>query len=148
KWTAHALPPGENAAGPFEVVAGSGAARLSDNVSVKETGTAIEIDTGKFVCRLSRGGANVIDSITRGGREALRDGKLVLLRQDRAASTDDAQLQQENFAGALEKVTVEQRGPLRAVVRLEGKHSNGKRGWLPFTLRVYFYAGSDALRVL
>ena len=33
-------------------------------------------------------------------------------------------------------------------MKLEGKHSNGKRGWLPFTLRLYFYAGSDALRVL
>ena len=48
----------------------------------------------------------------------------------------------------MHKVTVEQRGPARAVVRLEGQHSNGKRGWLPFTLRFYFYAGSDALRVL
>ena len=37
---------------------------------------------------------------------------------------------------------------MRAVIRLEGKHSNGTRGWLPFTLRLYFYAGSDALRVL
>ena len=50
----------------------------------------------------------------------------------------------------IEKVTVEQRGPARAVVRLEGKHAHGEsqRRWLPFTLRLYFYAGSDALRVL
>jgi hypothetical protein len=57
-------------------------------------------------------------------------------------------VRQEKFEGLLSKVTVEQRGPVRAVVRLEGKHSNGNRGWLPFTLRFYFYAGSDALRVL
>ena len=54
-------------------------------MSVKETGTTVEIDTGKFVCRLSRAGANIIDTISRGGQEALRDGKLVLLRQDRKA---------------------------------------------------------------
>ena len=149
KWTAHALPPAETPSnGPFEVIARPNTVKPALSVSVKETDSAIEVDTGQFVCRFARRGANVIDSITRGGREALRDGKLVLLRQDGAASADDAQLHQENFVGALEKVTVEQRGPLRAVVRLEGKHSNGKRGWLPFTLRVYFYAGSDALRVL
>jgi hypothetical protein len=148
KWTAHALPPGEQSGGPFEVVARPRPAKTAVTVRVKESDSAIEVDTGQFVCRIARRGPNIIDSISRGTRETLRDGKLVLLRQDRAASADDAQLRQENFEGALEKITVEQRGPLRAVVRLEGKHSNGKRGWLPFTLRLYFYAGSDALRVL
>jgi hypothetical protein len=149
KWTAHALPPGEESRnGPFEVVARSDAAKHSVNLSVKESGNAIEVDTGKFVCRLSRSGSNVIDTISRGGREALRAGKLVLLRQDRAASTGDAQTRQESFESAIEKVTVEQRGPVRAVIKVEGKHSNGTRPWLPFTLRLYFYAGGENLRVL
>ena len=149
KWTAHALPPGEaTGSGPFEVVARPGAAKLPVSVSVKETDSAIEVDTGKFVCRLSRSGSNIIDVISRGGHEALRAGKLVLLRQDRAASSGDAQVRQENFESAIEKVTVEQRGPVRAVVKVEGRHSNGTRQWLPFTLRLYFYAGGDSLRVL
>ena len=149
KWTAHALPPGAlNNGGPFEVVARSEVVKPSVNVSVKETGTTIEIDTGKFVCRLSRGGANIIDTISRGGREALRDGKLVLLRQDRAASSGDAQVRQENFESVVEKVTVEQRGPVRVVVRIEGRHANGARQWLPFTLRLYFYGGGESLRFL
>jgi hypothetical protein len=70
--------------GPFEVVARPNAPKLVINVSVKETDGAIEVDTGQFVCRFARQGSNIIDSITRGGREALRDGRLVLLRQDRA----------------------------------------------------------------
>jgi hypothetical protein len=149
KWTAHALPPGEvTGSGPFEVVAKTGAAKLAVSVSVKESDSAIEVDTGKFVCRLSRTGANVIDSVSRDGREALRAGKLVLLRQDRAASSGDAPVRQESFESAIEKVTVEQRGPLRVVVRIEGKHAKGTRQWLPFTLRLYFYAGSESLRVL
>jgi hypothetical protein len=149
KWTAHALAPGERAGnGPFEVVAQRNAARPTATVAVKESDTGIEIDTGQFVCRLPRAGSNIIETISRGGRETLRDGKLVLLRQDHAASADDAQVRQEGFESALEKITVEQRGPARAVVKVEGKHSNGSRQWLPFTLRLYFYAGSDALRVL
>ena len=97
----------------------------------------IEIDTGQFVCRFARQGSNIIDSMTRGGREALRDGRLVLLRQDRAASADDAQVRQEIFESCLTKVTVEQRGPIRAVVKLEGKHSTatapGSRSRCAFT---------------
>src|SRR6187455_1691689 len=149
KWSAHALAPGDAPVnGPFEVIPRPNATKPAASVSVKETDGAIEVDTGQFVCRFARQGSNIIDSITRGGREALRDGRLVLLRQDRAASADDAQVRQEKFEGLLTKVTVEQNGPARAVVRLEGKHSNGTRQWLPFTIRLYFYAGSDALRVL
>jgi hypothetical protein len=148
KWTAHALAPGNTGNGPFQVVVQRGAAKPSATVALKESATGIEIDTGKFVCRLARSGSNVIESILREGHEALRDGKLVLLRQDRAASADNAQVLQEVFESAVEKVTIEQRGPARAVVKIEGKHSNGTRAWLPFTLRLYFYAGSDALRVL
>ncbi|MEO8017908.1 MAG: Tat pathway signal sequence domain protein [Pseudomonadota bacterium] len=149
KWTAHALAPSADAGnGPFEVVAQRSAAKPVATVAVKESATGVEIDTGMFVCRLPRAGTNLIESISRDGREALRDGKLLLLRQDRTASEGDAQVRQEAFESALEKVTVEQRGPARAVVKLEGKHSNGQRGWLPFTLRLYFYAGSEALRVL
>lgn len=143
KWTAHALPPAqEGASGPFEVIARPNAAKPATNVAVKETNGTIEIDTGKFVCRMSRGGSHIIDTISRGGRESLRAGKLVLLRQDRAASSGDAQVRQENFESSVDKLTVEQRGPVRAVIKVEGKHSNGSRQWLPFTLRLYFYAGS------
>jgi exo-rhamnogalacturonan lyase-like protein len=37
---------------------------------------------------------------------------------------------------------------VRAVVRVEGKHRRGRHAWLPFVLRFYLYAGSDAIRVV
>src|SRR6185369_880860 len=58
----------------------------------------------------------------------------------------------ESFTGRTQKVTVEQSGPVRAVVRVEGKHVDDGpprgRAWLPFTLRLYFYAGADAVRLV
>ena len=149
KWTAHALPPTENIGdGPFEVVAQRAAAKHVAPLKVTENEAAIDIDTGVFVCRVNRAGPDIIGTITRAGRETLRNGKLVLLRQDCGASSDGAVVTQEHFESATTKVTLEQGGPLRAVVKVEGKHSNGKRDWLPFTLRLYFYAGSDAVRVM
>jgi hypothetical protein len=149
KWTAHALPPATDAgAGPFEVIARRGPAGHATTLKVTTSDAALEIDTGKFVCRVNRSGTSIIGVIRRAGHESLRDGKLVLLRQDLGASTGDAVVTQESLESVIEKVTLEQGGPLRAVVKVEGKHANRGRQWLPFTLRLYFYAGGDALRVL
>src|SRR5205085_2697737 len=117
---------------------------------LQETDGAVEVDTGEFVCRFPRSGTSVISSISQNGREALRDGQLVLLSQDLTSSSDDAQVSQSKFEGVVEKVTVEQRGPARAVVKVEGRHAHRDRPrhWLPFTLRFYFYAGNPNLRVL
>jgi hypothetical protein len=148
KWTAHAVAPGEPSGdGPFQVVAQRAAAKVAP-LSVVD-GDTVEIDTGVMKCRVNRSGTNIISSLTRDGRETLRDGKLVLIRQDRAATSDAATVTHENFESVIGKVTLEQRGPVRAVVRIEGKHANGSgRAWLPFTLRLYFYAGGEALRVV
>jgi hypothetical protein len=146
KWTGHALAPGQGSGdGPFEVVARRGP-KGAARVSVIDAGDAVEIDTGKFVCRVARDGASFM-SIRGDGRDRMRDGKLVLLRQDRGESGDGASIT-ELFESAVEKVTIEQRGPVRVVIRVDGRHAGGGRSWLPFTLRLYFYAGSDELRVL
>jgi hypothetical protein len=147
KWTAHALAT-DVGAGPFEVVAQRGAPGFPATLSVEESDAGIDVDTGSFVCRFAREGAAIVTSITRDGGEALRDGRLVLLRQDHAAAAGDASIQHESFDSAIEKVTLEQRGPVRAVVKVEGRHARGSRSWLPFTLRFYLYAGSEQLRIL
>ena len=53
-----------------------------------------------------------------------------------------------SFVGEIEKVTIEQRGPVRAVVHIEGRQQAMADRWLPFTLRLYAHAGSDAVRIV
>jgi hypothetical protein len=149
KWTAHAIAANVSLSdGPFEIVPEKARAQTA-GLKVSETDTAIEIDTGAIVCRLARDGGSLVTSIRRNDRELLRDGKLVLLRQDRPAAEADGVVMQEAFTGTIEHVTIEQRGPVRAVVKIHGRHTNGTgRSWVPFTVRLYFYAGGDAVRVL
>jgi len=54
------------------------------------------------------------------------------------------------FTSSIRKVTVEQTGPVRAVVKIEGVHKaeTGAREWLPFTVRLYFYAGLEQVRLV
>lgn len=150
KWTAHAIP--DDAAlkeGPFEVVPGRASAAPAKSLRVTESDAAVEIDTGVMMCRLPKSGRTIIESVRRGDRELLRAGHLVVLKQDRAADANDGATTVETFESQIDKVTLEQRGPIRAVVKVEGRHANPSgRSWLPFTLRLYFYAGAESLRVL
>ena len=154
KWTAHALPAqtlmGDAA---FEIVPGKAAEVPRSPIKLQETAADITIDTGVVVWTVPRNGAHVISSAKRAGRQSLRNARLVLLRQDRSSIDSEGPdpkgtVTQESFTSAIEKVTIEQRGPVRCVIRIDGKHAGTGRQWLPFTLRLYFYAASDALRVM
>ncbi|TDD36765.1 Tat pathway signal sequence domain protein, partial [Nonomuraea terrae] len=83
-------------------------------------------------------------SIARGGREIARDVRLVSLRQREPTPDEGGTVAREQATGVVEQVTVEQDGPVRAVVRLEGRHGD----WLPFTVRLYFYAGAEHVRIM
>jgi hypothetical protein len=149
KWTAHALPAGISPGdAPFEIVPGSAPAAPKRSIELTETASSITIDTGLVAWTLPKSGRDVISSAKRSGRELLRSARLVLLRQDRPSTDPDGSVLHESFDSAIETVTIEQRGPVRCVIRIEGKHQGAGRQWLPFTLRLYFYAGSDALRVM
>lgn len=144
KWTAHAIPADAPAAESYQLSTGVPAAPATA-LAVDETPEAWTINTGVISAVVARNGRQLIRAVTREGREILRNGRLVLLRQDNpeAAAT-------ESFVGALDRVTLEQSGPVRAVVKLEGRHAaeSGARAWLPFVVRLYFYAGGEAIRVM
>ncbi|HEY4302300.1 MAG TPA: Tat pathway signal sequence domain protein [Candidatus Didemnitutus sp.] len=143
KWTGHALPANAALASGYELVPGTPAAPGTP-LTVHETADAITIDTGVIQARLAKTGRELITGISTGGREILRHGRLVLLNQ----ATPDAGAAPESFAGEISRVTIEQSGPVRAVVKLEGRHAGAGRSWLPFVVRLYFHAGGSAIRVL
>jgi len=120
-------------------------------VIVRETPQSIEISTGSLVCRIPRSGASLIASLAIDTREIARDARLIALREDRSAPDYPSTVRQQNFTSAISKVTVEQSGPVRAVVHLEGTHTAAgpnPRQWLPFSVRLYFTAGLTCIRVV
>ena len=56
----------------------------------------------------------------------------------------------EQYISNVKKVTLEQRGPVRAVVKFEGTHKavNGGREWLPFVVRLYFFADQEQVKMV
>jgi hypothetical protein len=145
KWTGFASVAPAGTQGVLTLAAGSASAS-SAGLKVTQNDQSITINTGPLECVIARGGQNLVDSIRVGGREVARDGTA---RVYLAGRTRD---HPRGFASPRKiprvrsrKVTVEQSGPVRAVVKIEGVHRNEKSGreWLPFTVRLYFLLRPD-----
>src|SRR4051812_27106762 len=80
KWTGFAAVVSADATGPFTLRPTSAAADAR-GIQVRRTDAAIEIDTGKLICRLPTSGGILIASLSIGGREVARDGQLVCVLQ-------------------------------------------------------------------
>lgn len=108
-------------------------------VAIKETGQGIEVETGRLRVRIPASGARPFDSVRIAGREMLdvaRPAAFVLTTPGGKA-----------YSSALAKnvrVAVEESGPLRAIIRLEGAHASASGETLfDFIVRLVFYAGQE-----
>lgn len=155
KWSAHALPPDAGGGKPEAgytlhplIGADTAAAGTPGPVLAKDNSNGIDIDTGVLQCVMPRSGAVLVTAMKRSGKPLLRDGRLVLLVDD-AIDDEAAGAGRRSYDGAIDKVTLEQNGPLRAVVRVDGshRHADGAK-LLPFVVRLYFYKNSDTVRLV
>ncbi|MGW4911538.1 exo-rhamnogalacturonan lyase family protein [Streptomyces sp. NPDC004270] len=144
KWSAHAVSSGN---GTLTLAAGDAVAP-DRKVTVSTAGGTIDVSTGVISVKIGKNGSTLVKSVTRGSTEIARNGRLVLIRQPEIEDEDQGAVRTERFDGAIDAVTVEQDGPVRAVVRIDGKHRKGGRSWLPFSIRLYFYAGADSFRMV
>ncbi len=149
KWTAHAIGTEVAPAEEYLLRPGTPAAPVAA-LRVTENRDVVEVDTGVIRCRIARRGRVLVPAVLRGERTVAGGGTLVCLRKDSPGDEEAGAVRQERFTAEIRAVTVEQRGPVRGVVRVEGVHraERGRREWLPFTVRLYLYAGSDGIRAV
>ena len=122
----------------------------SQGIRVNRSDTTYTIDTGRIQVRVPMGGGNLIESLVIDGTEVAREGKLVCVLQTGSGEALNAMPQKEIFNTRVDQVTIEQSGPVRAVVKIEGMHKGQQsaRIWLPFVVRLYLYAGSENIRLV
>jgi len=150
KWTAHAVAADVTSRSTaFQVEPGQNGPAPATAIKIAQDAGIIEVDTGAITCRIRRNGVVCIDSIRRGGKDLLKAGRLVAIRQNVPMEEADPDVKLETFESSIESAEIEHEGPLRAVIKITGQHSHAKgRQWLPFTLRLYFYAGGDDVRMI
>jgi hypothetical protein len=148
KWTAHAISEGAGEAEHLVLAAGDAPVQPERPLTAAETAEMVSIDTGTIQVHVPKSGRGLVASVLRDGEVIAQGGRLVALRQ-----TDPDRLEEtrvEAFESQVEQVTLEQRGPVRAVVKIEGRHraTFGGRDWLPFVIRLYCYAGGETIRLV
>ncbi|WP_203910534.1 exo-rhamnogalacturonan lyase family protein [Rhizocola hellebori] len=151
KWSAHAIGPQPDPAGSYELVPGSIPATGEQVVHLVESQDALTVHTGAVSWVLPHDGPLLVRKAERDGREIVRDVRLVSLWQGEPTPDGAGTVARHEMRGHVTTLTVEHAGPVRAVVRLDGRHEPtgpGGRSWLPFTVRLYFYAGAEDMRVV
>ncbi len=152
KWSAHALAPQSEPAAGYRMVTGATPATAPETVQVTESGEGVVVSTGVATWLLPRRGPVLVQAIRCDGRDVARDVRLVSLWQGAPDPDTAGSVAREQLHGEIESLTVEQAGPIRAVLRLTGRHVPDGDGaaptWLPFTVRLYFYAGAAEARLM
>lgn len=149
KWAGAAL--GATAVPPAAPVVATGDDDVpAGGVGVREEGDAIVVSNGILTARFAArgGGRALVSEVRSGDRVTARDLHLVSLLQPEVADIGGGM--RAPFTSHVESVTIEQRGPVRAVVRVDGRHraDDGDREWLPFRVRFVLMAGAEQLRVV
>ncbi|KAF8641797.1 hypothetical protein AX16_009778 [Volvariella volvacea WC 439] len=150
KWTGHALAANGTIGHDFHVAPGT-PVEPDNPVSVEESSSSITVSTGSFSARFNRSGSALVDSLSLSGKTLASGGTLVVQLQD---GPDEFELEGSRptvvgLTGVIDTVTVEQSGPVRAVVKVTGKYSGGGHAdFLPFIVRFYIAAGASGLRMV
>ena len=145
-WTAHSavLDTAQN----YSVTVGESPA-APQPITAYETETGVVIESDLISCRVEKGNL-LFSGLTRKGSAPV-SGKLVTLLENEGELEGCKIRIDRRFEGVAETVTLEEAGPVRAVVKVEGTHKavwQSDRTVFPFSLRLYFYAGSDEVKIV
>ena len=149
KWTGLATVVPPSSSKEFELSVGS-TSKPTVSIQVQDRNDAIEIDTGVLQGVIPKNGSSFLSSLTINGQQVGASGELIAIQEDRSRHEDEGILKQQRSVSQVLKVTLEQSGPVRAVVKIEGNHValDESRGWLPFVIRLYFYAGQSSVKMV
>ena len=106
-------------------------------IMVSEQQDKMTVQTGRLTAYLCKTGSSLWDSLCLDGRRIGGAAALV-------ATTSDAA-----YTSRITDAVVERTGRVCTVVKVSGTHAAADgRQWLPFTVRMYFYAGSEQVRMV
>ena len=107
------------------------------------------ITTGPLTAHLSRKGGNLIDSLVYNGVKVAGEAQLICQTREKFFSNEEEKtFRQKNFKSRINTCDIERTDHVRTVVKIEGVHTDRQREWLPFVVRLYFYQGSEQVKMV
>ncbi|AVR45613.1 hypothetical protein C7S20_10245 [Christiangramia fulva] len=118
-------------------------------LKLTENEYSIKVNTGLAEFVIPREGDKIINSISIKDKVVSSGGSLICLKQEGPEVEVGTPPEIKKYIGNTSSVTIEQNGPVRAVLKLEGEHrSENGESWLPFIVRLYFYAGMKSVKMV
>ncbi|MGX4764965.1 exo-rhamnogalacturonan lyase family protein [Bacillus mojavensis] len=117
---------------------------------IHESKDAIQVDTGALVCTVNKTGSDIIQSLVMNGKPIAAGGRLIAIKETRKEMAAEKVFFHETSVSLIKRVVIEQRGPVKAVIKMEGVHvlRKTKEEWLPFIIRFTFYAGLSEMNIM
>ena len=114
----------------------------------EQTPEGIRINTGVMTCLLPADGSSFLRDLALGGKVIASDAELVAVWERRSGTDAKRTVTQEECLSHIGKISLMQDNPMRAVVKVEGKHRAASgREWLPFAVYCIFYAGQPTVQL-
>ena len=110
---------------------------IVSGIQIYDSGGQYHISTGKIDAFIPKQGSALVDSLLIDG--VRMGGKCQLL-----ATVKDG----GNYVSDIRQVSIERQGKVSVVVKIEGVHHTKERDWLPFTVRMYFFAQSEQVKMV
>ena len=110
-------------------------AKVSQPITLQDEGQCLMVNTGRLSVWMPKSGQLIIDSM-------LIDGKRVGSGALLTATTTRGQ-----YHSYIKNVRIEHQSKVDAVVRIDGTHTDSQRHWLPFTVRLHFWQGSEQIKM-
>ncbi|KAF2640447.1 hypothetical protein P280DRAFT_489969 [Massarina eburnea CBS 473.64] len=166
KWSGHALAGSEVVPDAYTITAtGKGNATLArrrrqaangTSIQVEDSEQSIIVDTGKVTATFPKSGNLLVSEIkSASGKTVGRNGRLILNSQNGIPEYGDTTgVEYYKLTSKIYNATVSDDSTARSVVTVQGIHSTDanstgtRKDWLPFTVRFYLYANSDAIRTI
>lgn len=149
KWTAHSavLDTDKN----YTVEKGEAPVPASILTASQDAFGNVTVESDMLSCRIESGTHTLVSQLCRkqtshAPMSAKLVGYIERSKMERGLETHSLY----KFTGITRKVTLEEAGPLRAVVKIEGDHEieMNQAKIFPFVVRLYFYAGSDEVKIV
>ncbi len=115
-------------------------APVTDPIEVSRDGDALSVNAGEIRAEFGLQASGLFTALYRGDElitDPDRPARIVIV----------AEGAEYNTLGAPEEVVVEEAGPLRAVVRLDGHHTSDAGGFFDYQIRLTFFARYPGVKV-
>lgn len=123
--------------------------KAEGRLRITETSSTIQVETGIVTAYLPKSGQFLLDSLLYKGVKVGGTARLVCSTQSEPTLENTPQISFANYTGIIKQVAVERAGNMQAVIKVEGVHRNeAGREWLPFVVRLYFYGGSEQVKMV